>query len=99
MPGTMTGMSMAELFGSFDAATREWTDGIFTQSLRDMVQTDRPGWLVVFCGKDKVDPEKWASLNTLLDDNKTLCLASGEKISLRAQDRVIFAAPSLDASP
>lgn len=99
MSGTMAAMSENGIFGSLDAATGEWTDGIFTQSLRDMVERDRPGWLVVFCGKGKLGPEKWSPLGSLLDDNKQLRLASGETICLKPQDRIIFAAPSLDAPP
>lgn len=101
MPGRLADMSSNETFGIFDGDDG-WIDGQFTQALRALVNQDQPGWLLVFCGEDKVANEQWEVMNSLLDDNKKLCLASGEVIRLRPDDRIIFVAPSMvldDASP
>lgn len=75
-------------------------DGAFTKALRDAVSGEQPGWLIVFCGADKFEEEKWSKLHKLLDDNKCLTLETGEKIKLRPDDRIIFAAQSVEgASP
>jgi len=97
MPGTMASMSAEELFGEFIHG--QWKDGCFTQALRSIVSRDRPGWLVAFCGTSQLGSEKWEPLNSLMDDNKCLHLANGESIRLRPDDRIVFAAPNMDASP
>lgn len=38
------------------------------------------------------------NLNTVLDDNMTLCLANGERIKLRPQLRMIFEVENLEAA-
>ena len=47
-----------------------------------------------------MDPQWVENLNTLLDDNKKLCLANGEIIPVPAQMRVVFEVDHLEeASP
>ncbi|XP_048509709.1 dynein axonemal heavy chain 7-like [Athalia rosae] len=91
------------LFGRLDLKTRAWSDGIVPSILRefaepDPVQSPRSCWLV-FDGP--VEP-RWAeNLNTALDDNNILSLASGEKIRL-PQDSCAIIFETLDleqASP
>jgi len=98
MLGRVEGLTPLDMFGGFvDGA---WRDGSFTAALRDAVCQERPSWLVVFCGSDNFKEEIWGKLHTLLDDNKCLCLDSGEIIKLRPADRIIFAAPGVgDATP
>lgn len=38
------------------------------------------------------------NLNTVLDDNMTLCLANGERIKLRSQLRMLFEVENLEAA-
>ena len=38
------------------------------------------------------------NLNTVLDDNMTLCLANGERIKLRAALRMLFEVENLEAA-
>lgn len=101
MQGNMSAMSTAELYG--ELRDGHWHDGVFSGALRAAVSTERPAWLVVYCGDLSPlvsGPEKWAQLNTLMDDNRMLVLSSGEKIKLRPADRVLFAAPNMEhASP
>lgn len=98
MPSRVADLSPSEMFGGF-ADDGVWRDGSFTIALRDIVSRERPGWLVVFCGSDKIEEQVWGSLHTLLDDNKCLHLESGETVKLRPADRIVFAAPGINASP
>ncbi|XP_076625371.1 dynein beta chain, ciliary [Colletes latitarsis] len=78
-----------ELFGVINPATREWKDGLFSMLMRDQAKmsgTD-PKW-IIFDGD--IDPMWIESLNTVMDDNKVLTLASNERIALTDQMRLIF---------
>merc|ERR1711908_101504 len=75
MQGNMSAMSEVELYGEIRDGV--WHDGAFTEALRRAVQSEKPTWLVVYCGDDS-RPEKWEQLNTLMDDNKKLVLPNGE---------------------
>eukprot|EP00756_Hemistasia_phaeocysticola_P037796 Hpha_TRINITY_DN16720_c2_g6::TRINITY_DN16720_c2_g6_i1::g.79659::m.79659/K10413/DYNC1H; dynein heavy chain 1, cytosolic len=84
-------VNKAELYGSMDPTTREWTDGIFTATLRKIVDNqagdDKTHW-IIFDGD--VDPEWVENLNSLLDDNKLLTLPNGERLQLPLNVKVIF---------
>lgn len=71
-----------ELYGRLDSTTAEWTDGVFTQTLRRVIDNHRGEsakrhW-IIFDGD--VDPEWAENLNSVLDDNKLLTLPSGERL-------------------
>jgi dynein heavy chain 1 len=75
-------ISKEELYGRLDSTTAEWTDGVFTQLLRKVIdnhrgEAGRRHW-IVFDGD--VDPEWAENLNSVLDDNKLLTLPSGERL-------------------
>ncbi len=81
------------LYGRLDSATLEWTDGVFTKLVRDIIM-DRWGdgaskrhW-IVFDGD--VDPEWAENLNSVLDDNKLLTLPSGERLELPSNIRILI---------
>eukprot|EP00727_Mastigamoeba_balamuthi_P010917 m51a1_g6448 putative cytoplasmic dynein 1 heavy chain 1 (4576) ;mRNA; r:416422-430644 len=86
-----------QLFGSLDPTTREWTDGVFTQALRKALakaeaaqqagKAPHRHWIVL---DGDVDPEWVETLNSVLDDNKLLTLASGERLSLPPSVRIVF---------
>jgi dynein heavy chain 1 len=76
--------------GKLDPNTREWSDGLFTTILRRIAASTNAShrhW-IVFDGD--LDPDWVESLNSVLDDNKTLTLPNGERIELLPSVRVIF---------
>jgi len=92
-------ISMDELYGSFSHLTQEWTDGLASNIVRDFVKSTSVDmkW-VIFDGP--VDAIWIENMNTVLDDNMTLCLSSGERIRLRKEMRMIFEVDDLSqASP
>uniref|UniRef100_A0A8C4NIA1 Uncharacterized protein n=1 Tax=Eptatretus burgeri TaxID=7764 RepID=A0A8C4NIA1_EPTBU len=78
-----------ELFGIINPATREWKDGLFSTVMRDLanVSHDGPKWIIL---DGDIDPMWIESLNTVMDDNKVLTLASNERIPLNPTMRLVF---------
>ncbi|KAG8226803.1 hypothetical protein J437_LFUL002849 [Ladona fulva] len=83
-----------ELFGIINPATREWKDGLFSVTMRDQANMtgDGPRWIVL---DGDIDPMWIESLNTVMDDNKVLTLASNERIALSPNMRLLFEIASL----
>ncbi|XP_055876061.1 dynein beta chain, ciliary-like isoform X4 [Biomphalaria glabrata] len=78
-----------ELFGIISPATREWKDGLFSVIMRDLANMsgDGPKWIVL---DGDIDPMWIESLNTVMDDNKVLTLASNERITMTKSMRLLF---------
>ena len=75
-------ISKDELYGRLYSTTAEWTDGVFTLTLRKIIdnhrgESSKRHW-IIFDGD--VDPELAENLNSVLDDNKLLTLPSGERL-------------------
>lgn len=92
-------ITMGELYGEQDLEAGEWTDGLASKKIRKAVDQDKKHdtW-VVFDGP--VDSLWIENMNTVLDDNMTLCLANGERIKLKPSMHILFEVQDLKvASP
>ena len=90
---------MGELYGEVDFNTQEWFDGLASKIMRAASQdeTDDKIW-TIFDGP--VDALWIENMNTVLDDNMTLCLSNGQRLKLRPQMRMLFEVNDLKvASP
>lgn len=92
-------ITMNQLFGTFINQTDEWIDGIISKTLRMFREEDNftRQWMIFDGPLDAL----WAeNLNSVLDDNRRLCLTSGEVMILPSLISIIFEVSDLShASP
>ena len=90
---------MGELYGEVDRLTLEWKDGLMATIVRECVRdtTEDHKWIVC---DGPVDALWIENMNTVLDDNKMLCLANSERIKLNPTMHMMFEVQDLAvASP
>merc|ERR1712100_823116 len=78
-----------ELYGYISFATREWKDGVLSQIMRDLGnQADGlPKWIIL---DGDLDANWIESMNSVMDDNRMLTLASNERVPLNSNMRMLF---------
>jgi dynein heavy chain len=82
-------ITTTEFYGYINMTTREWKDGIFSLLLREAANapgTD-PKWIIL---DGDLDANWIESMNSVMDDNKLLTLASNERIVMKPHMRLIF---------
>lgn len=92
-------VTMDELYGAVNISTMEWKDGLLGLAVRSAVVVTEEVHQWIVCD-GPVDAVWIENLNTLLDDNKMLCLANSERIKLTPWVHMVFEVQDLaQASP
>ena len=93
-------VTVVELYGILDPATRDWTDGLLSNIFREINQpTDKKEKRYILFDGD-VDALWVENMNSVMDDNKLLTLANGERMRLQPHVALLFEVSDLQyASP
>ncbi|XP_037820573.1 dynein heavy chain 10, axonemal isoform X1 [Lucilia sericata] len=92
--------SVIELYGYLDPNTRDWVDGLFSNIFREMNRPLEHDERRYVCFDGDVDALWIENMNSVMDDNKLLTLANGERIRLENYCALLFEVGNLNyASP
>ncbi|KAF5272727.1 hypothetical protein FQA39_LY07754 [Lamprigera yunnana] len=92
-------VTAGELYGEVNPFTFEWRDGLMGIMVRTAVRNTTTDHQWIICD-GPVDAVWIENLNTVLDDNKMLCLANSERIKLTPYVHMVFEVQDLaQASP
>jgi dynein heavy chain len=77
-----------ELYGFVNMATREWKDGLLSNIMRDLANSPdtNPKWIIL---DGDLDANWIENMNSVMDDNRLLTLASNERIRLLPHMRMV----------
>jgi dynein heavy chain len=96
-------VTMGELFGEVNQFTNEWTEGIVSHLVKEAVNAletkefEFKRWIIY---DGPVDALWIENMNTVLDDNKMLCLNNGQRIKMPETCTMMFEVNDLKvASP
>jgi dynein heavy chain len=78
-----------ELYGYISMASREWKDGLLSSIMRSVgeINNEDPKWIML---DGDLDANWIESMNSVMDDNRMLTLASNERIPLKTHMRMVF---------
>jgi dynein heavy chain len=81
-------VSTRDLYGYVTPA-KEWKDGLLSKTMRTLgeYQDTNPKWILL---DGDLDANWIESMNSVMNDNKILTLASNERIPLKPHMRLIF---------
>ncbi|EDV92648.1 GH18884 [Drosophila grimshawi] len=82
--------SVIELYGYLDMETRDWIDGLFSNIFREMNRPMEREERHYACFDGDVDALWIENMNSVMDDNKLLTLANGERIRLESYCALLF---------
>ena len=86
-------VTMGELFGEVNPFTNEWTEGIVSHLVKEAVnalETKEFEWKRWIIYDGPVDALWIENMNTVLDDNKMLCLNNGQRIKMPETCTMMF---------
>jgi len=91
-------ITINELYGYSDPKSQEWTEGILSNNFKICSKRNKTREWVILDGP--VEAEWIENMNTVLDDNKCLCLMSSDKIPMSKYMTMVFETENLaKASP
>lgn len=76
-------VTVIELYGILDPVTRDWTDGLLSNIFREVNRPTEKSERKYILFDGDVDALWVENMNSVMDDNKLLTLANGERIRLQ----------------